>query len=117
MTRAKAKAKTKEIRMPGKERPAASRLVIQEPLRRSLTIGMLAKTRNPLPASPSGKPQRASITDSFGASPASSAWVTPQGATPAEREPLGYPSLYPLWEAELGTTQLFLLVFESEERF
>jgi hypothetical protein len=29
--RAKAKAKTKAIRMPGKERPAASRLVIQEP--------------------------------------------------------------------------------------
>ena len=29
--RAKAKAKTKAIRMPGKERPAASRLVIQRP--------------------------------------------------------------------------------------
>ena len=28
----KAKAKTKAIRMPGKERPAASRLVIQKPL-------------------------------------------------------------------------------------
>jgi hypothetical protein len=27
----RAKAKAKEIRMPGKERPAASRLVIQEP--------------------------------------------------------------------------------------
>ena len=32
MTKAKAKAKTKAIRMPGKERPAASRLVIQKPL-------------------------------------------------------------------------------------
>ena len=31
MTNAKAKAKTKAIRMPGKERPAASRLVIQKP--------------------------------------------------------------------------------------
>jgi hypothetical protein len=31
MTRAKAKAKTKAIWMPGKERPAASRLVIQRP--------------------------------------------------------------------------------------
>ena len=31
MTKAKAKAKTKAIRMPGKERPAASRLVIQKP--------------------------------------------------------------------------------------
>ncbi len=34
---------------------------------------MLARARNPLPASPSGKPQRVSITDSFGASPVSSA--------------------------------------------
>src|ERR1035438_6645353 len=33
----------------------------------------MAETRNPLPASPSGKPQRVSITDSFGASPVSSA--------------------------------------------
>ena len=32
MTKAKARAKTKAIRMPGKERPAASRLVIQKPL-------------------------------------------------------------------------------------
>ena len=32
MTNAKAKAKTNAIRMPGKERPAASRLVIQKPL-------------------------------------------------------------------------------------
>src|ERR1019366_748592 len=31
--------------------------------------GIMAETRNPLPASPSGKPQRVSITDSFGASP------------------------------------------------
>ena len=31
MTNAKAKAKTKAIWMPGKERPAASRLVIQRP--------------------------------------------------------------------------------------
>ena len=31
MTNTKAKAKTRAIRMPGKERPAASRLVIQKP--------------------------------------------------------------------------------------
>ena len=31
MTKAKAKAKTKAIRMPGKKRPAASRLVIRRP--------------------------------------------------------------------------------------
>ena len=42
-------------------------------LRRSITLGILEETRNPLPASPSGKPQRVSITDSFGAGPASSA--------------------------------------------
>ena len=69
----KARAKTNAIRMPGKERPAASRLVIQKPPTRSLTIGISAETRNPPLANPSGKPQRVSITDSFGASPVSSA--------------------------------------------
>ena len=48
MTRAKAKA----IWKPGKERPAASRLVIQKPRRRSLTIGISPETRNPLPGQP-----------------------------------------------------------------
>jgi DNA replication protein DnaC len=41
--------------------------------RRNLTIEIWQETRNPLPASRHGKPQRVSITDSFGASPASSA--------------------------------------------
>jgi hypothetical protein len=41
--------------------------------RRSLSIGITGETRNPPPASPSGKPRRVSITDSFGASPVSSA--------------------------------------------
>jgi hypothetical protein len=41
--------------------------------RRSLTKRIYAETRNPPLASPSGKPQRVSITDSFGASPVSSA--------------------------------------------
>jgi len=58
--KAKAKAKAKAIWKPGKERPAASRLVIQKPRRRSLTIGISSETRNPLPASQSGKPQRVS---------------------------------------------------------
>ena len=48
MTRAKAKT----IWKPGKERPAASRLVIQKPRRRSLTIGISPETRNPLPGEP-----------------------------------------------------------------
>jgi hypothetical protein len=68
-----ATAKTKAIRMPGEERPAASRFGIQGLPRRSITLGILAEARDPLPASPSGKPQRVSITDSFGASPVSSA--------------------------------------------
>src|SRR5579859_1137908 len=41
--------------------------------RRSLTLGILVETRNPPTASPSGQPQRVSITDSFGANPGSSA--------------------------------------------
>ena len=53
--------------------------------RRSLTKRIYAETRNPPLASPSGKPQRVSITDSFGASPCHRPWITPQGATPAER--------------------------------
>ena len=67
------KAKAKTIRMPGKERPAASRLVIQglsttEPHHRNP-----GRNTKPSASQPSGKPQRVSITDSFGASPASSA--------------------------------------------
>jgi hypothetical protein len=56
-----------KLRMPGKERPAASRLVIQNLPRRSLTIGIWAKTRNPPSTTPKGKSQRVSITDSFSA--------------------------------------------------
>src|ERR1035437_9469771 len=48
MTKAKAK------RMPGKERPAASRLGIQKPRRRSLTIGISQQIRNPLAGEPNG---------------------------------------------------------------
>lgn len=44
--------KAKAIQMPGKERPAASRLGIQKPRRRSLTIEILQETRNPLPGEP-----------------------------------------------------------------
>jgi hypothetical protein len=50
MTRAKAKAKA--IWKPGKSSPAASRLGIQKPRRRSLTIGIAPETRNPLPGQP-----------------------------------------------------------------
>jgi hypothetical protein len=42
--------RTKAIRMPGKERPATSQSRIQGLLRRSFTIRMMTKTRNPLTA-------------------------------------------------------------------
>ena len=79
--------KAKTIRMPGKKRPAASRFPIQGLPQRRLSIGIMGETRNPPPASPSDKPQRVSITDSFGASPVSSALDhsarrDPGGATP-----------------------------------
>jgi hypothetical protein len=45
--------KAKAIRMPGKERPATSRLGIQKPRRRSLTIG-ISQQRNPLADEPNG---------------------------------------------------------------
>jgi len=71
MTRAK--AKTKAIWMPGKERPAASRLVIQRPLPAEPHPRNTGKDTKPSVGQPIGKPQRVSNTDSFGASPASSA--------------------------------------------
>ena len=46
---------------------------------------MCARSRT-FTANPSGQPQRVSITDSFGASPCHRPWITPQGATPAERQ-------------------------------
>ena len=52
MTRAKAKAKAKAIWKPGKSGPAASRLGIQKPRRRSFTIGISPEIRNPLPGEP-----------------------------------------------------------------
>jgi hypothetical protein len=66
MTKAKAK------RMPGKERPAASRLGVQEPPTTELHHRNTRNDTKPS-ASPSGKQQRVSITDSFGACPVSSA--------------------------------------------
>jgi hypothetical protein len=77
--------RAKAIWMPGKERPATSQSRIQDLLRRSFTIRMLAKTRNPPTVGSQAKLQRVSIADSSGACPVLSAWITPQGATPAER--------------------------------
>ena len=65
--------KAKAIRMPGKERPAASRLGIQRPPTTEPHPRNLCRNTKPSAGKPSGKPQRASITDSCGASPTSSA--------------------------------------------
>jgi hypothetical protein len=69
----KARAKTNAIRTPGKECPAASRLVIQKPPTTEPHHRNLCRNTKPSAANPSGKLQRVSITDSFGASPVSSA--------------------------------------------
>jgi hypothetical protein len=65
--------KTKEIRMPGKERPLCRNLGSRGLPRRCTTFGMLAETRNPPTAGPQAKLQRVSIADSCGTSPVSSA--------------------------------------------
>jgi hypothetical protein len=82
MIKPTATAKTKSIRMPGKERPAASRLGIQRPPTTKPTIGILVETRNPPTACPSDTPQRVSITDSFGAHSVSSALDHPPKRDP-----------------------------------
>ena len=82
MTRTKAK----EIRMPGKERPAASRLVIQEPP--TTEPHHRNHGRNTKPSD--SRPRRASCRGSRLPIPAEPApchrpWITPHGATLAER--------------------------------
>ena len=47
--------RTKAIRMPGKERPAASQIRTQSLRRRSLTIGILVKNTKPSAASPASE--------------------------------------------------------------
>ena len=85
-------AKTKAIRMPGKNARRRRDSGSKGLPRRSLTLGILVETRNPLTANPSGQLQRVSITDSFGASPASamdhSARRDPGGAKPQYQTPL-----------------------------
>jgi hypothetical protein len=74
MTKAKVK------RMPGKERPAASRLVIQRLPRRNFTIGISAETRNPPQANRRGS--RLPIPSE--PAPCHRPWITSKGATPAK---------------------------------
>ena len=66
------KARTKPIRMPGKERPAASQTRIQKP-RPEPHRGIGIKTQNPPPPGSVTRQERVTSTDSCGASPVSSA--------------------------------------------
>jgi hypothetical protein len=65
--------KTKAIRMPGKDARRRRKSGSSDLPRRSLTIGILVETRNPLLFNTQAKQQRVSIADSFGASPVFSA--------------------------------------------
>ena len=75
----------KAIRMPGKERPAASRLVIQKPPTTEPHPRNLGRNTKPSVDHIKAKSQRVSITDSFGASPALSALDHSARRDPAER--------------------------------
>ena len=82
MTNAKAKA----IWMPGKERPAASRLVIQKPPTTEPHHRNICRSTKPS----AGQPSRLTAEGSRLPIPSEPApchrpWITPQGATPAER--------------------------------
>ena len=81
----KAKAKTKAIRMPGKERPAASRLVIQRPPTTEPHHRNLCRNTKPSdgqPIRPNRRGSRLPIPSE--PAPCHRPWITPQGATPAE---------------------------------
>jgi hypothetical protein len=78
----KSKSQDKCNKDAGQKRPATSRLASRGLPRRSLTKRISEETRNPPQEAPSGKPQRVSITDSFGASPVSSASDYPAGRDP-----------------------------------
>src|ERR1700675_3516867 len=86
MTKTTTTAKSKTIRMPGKERPAASQLGSKGLPRRSLTLGILVETGNPPTASPTGANRRGSrLPIPSEPAPCHRPWITPQGATPEER--------------------------------
>jgi hypothetical protein len=78
----KARANPNAIRLPGKERPASSRLVIQMPPTTEPHHRNTGRNTKPSAGHPSGKQQRVSITDSFGASPVSSALDHSAGRDP-----------------------------------
>ena len=65
--------KSKEIRMPGKERPATSQSRIQRPPTTELHHKNAGKNTKPSDSRLASQPQRVSIADSSGASPVSSA--------------------------------------------
>ena len=77
------KAKTK--RMPGKERPAAARLVIQRPPTTKLHQKNLCRNTKPSDGQliePNRRGSRSPIPSE--PAPCHRPWITPQGATPAK---------------------------------
>jgi hypothetical protein len=69
----KARAKTNAIRNAGQKTPGDVATRIQRPPTTEPHQKNLCRNTKPSAGTPSGKPQRVSITDSFGASPVSSA--------------------------------------------
>jgi hypothetical protein len=76
------KAKTK--RMPGKEHPAASRLVIQRPPTTKPHQKNLCRNKKPSAAQPIRQTAEG-LNYRFLRSQCHRPWITPQGATPADR--------------------------------
>lgn len=86
MTKTRAKARAKTIRMPGKERRAASRLVIQKPLPTEPHHRNHGKKLETLRQPAHGASRRGSRTPiPSEPAPRHRPWITPQGATLAER--------------------------------
>ena len=78
--------KAKAIRMPGKERPAASRLGIQKPLPTEPHHRNLARNTKPSASQPTRQTaQGLDYRFLRSQAPRPRPWITPQGATLAER--------------------------------
>ena len=79
--------KAKAIWMPGKERPAASRLVIQRPPTTEPHHRNAGKDTRPSAARPWASRRGSRLPIPSEPAPRHRPWITPQGATPAERLP------------------------------
>ena len=80
-----AAAKTKAIRMPGKERPATSRLGIQGPPTPEPHPRNTGRNTKPSDSQPIGSTAEGLDYRFLRSQPGHRPWITPQGATPAEQ--------------------------------